>query len=267
MTESPSQRRPVPWNGNDVVFIFLLWISLTIICVRLATFGLGDENTKYNVPRATTAHPLTQLIQRSTEQPIMLLAAFFSAVILAPVTEELLFRLVFQGWLQKRTAVVSTAFPKLGYPYLSGGVSIFVVSIVFAAMHGGQRTEQSLDVLYYGILGVATANLLTCFFVTLYLSRVCGAKMSDFGFRTDKIPMDFLLGLGVFALCAPGVLVVHKGLSQLFPTVAVDPVPLFLFSIALGILIYRTGRLLPCIIMHAALNGFSFLALVLQSSY
>jgi len=36
-------------------------------------------------------------------------------------------------------------------------------------------------------------------------------------------------------------------------------VPLFFFALVLGTLYYRTHRLLPLIVLHAALNGTSLL--------
>ncbi|MEK6249967.1 MAG: CPBP family intramembrane metalloprotease, partial [Planctomycetales bacterium] len=40
-----------------------------------------------------------------------------------------------------------------------------------------------------------------------------------------------------------------------------DPVPIFLFSLALGYLYFKTHRILPCIITHMALNALSMLIL------
>lgn len=252
--------RPVPWTGADVALIFLLWFSLTILCVRFYTFGLENEIVS---GESTTKHPLTQLIERGRERPVVLLVAFFGAVVMAPVTEELLFRLVFQGWLRKQTAELERRFLKQNTSWLSAAVSIFLVSLVFAAMHGGRRTEQSVDILFYGILAIATANVLTCLFGVIYLHRVCGAEWSDFGVRVEKIPFDFLLGIGVFFLCAPVILSLHWLIQECFPGAATDPIPLFLFSLILGTLIDRTGRLSPCIVVHGCLNGFSFMTLLL----
>ncbi|MFP6750246.1 MAG: type II CAAX endopeptidase family protein [Pirellulaceae bacterium] len=39
---------------------------------------------------------------------------------------------------------------------------------------------------------------------------------------------------------------------------------LFLFSVGLGLIYQRSGRLLPCVVMHMALNAFTMLALYLE---
>ena len=41
---------------------------------------------------------------------------------------------------------------------------------------------------------------------------------------------------------------------------------LFLFAVGLGLIYQRTGRLLPCIVMHMSLNAFTMLALYLEIS-
>ena len=40
--------------------------------------------------------------------------------------------------------------------------------------------------------------------------------------------------------------------------------PLFLLSLGLGYIYQRTGRILPCIIVHALVNGSSLAALALS---
>ncbi|MFT7642674.1 MAG: membrane protease YdiL (CAAX protease family), partial [Pirellulaceae bacterium] len=43
-----------------------------------------------------------------------------------------------------------------------------------------------------------------------------------------------------------------------------DPIPLFFLSIGIGYVYQRTHRILPCILIHMLLNGFSILLLWLQ---
>ena len=251
-------RRPVPWNGVDVALIFLLWISLTIVCCRFAVSQVEMRAGQVNGRKPTPVHPLTQLIERGREQPVVLVVAFFSGVMLAPLAEEFLFRLLLQGWVRKR-AVFSLDDQRVGM--LPGVVSIFVVSVIFAAIHGGQRTEQNIDTLFYSMIGLAVANLFTVGLGMTYLIWIVGADRSDLGVPPGGGISDVLTGIATFGLCGPAILALNILLRYQFPEAATDPIPLFFFSVVLGILFYRTGRLLPCVTMHACLNGFSFVVL------
>lgn len=57
----------------------------------MLVYGIGQEST----------HPLIQMII-ADPNPLLLLVAFASAVIVAPICEEIAFRLLLQGWLEKR---------------------------------------------------------------------------------------------------------------------------------------------------------------------
>ena len=260
---SEKDRYSVPWDGFDVVVLFILWISLTIACLHGVLLLSGSGNVEAPSPRTVTdKHPLTQLLEQGRKQPVILLVAFLCAVILTPMTEEFLFRLVFQGWLQKKTASLWNVPSEKNAKYLPGGLSVFGVSLVFAAMHGGQRSEHSVEVLFYGISGLAIANLLTLCIGVSYLAITRRASRRELGFSSNHLTFDLLLGCGTFILCGPAILFLNMLLRSAFPENATDPIPLFLFSIALGCLYFKTRRLLPSIVMHACLNGFSFFALI-----
>jgi membrane protease YdiL (CAAX protease family) len=47
--------------------------------------------------------------------------------------------------------------------------------------------------------------------------------------------------------------------------VAPDPVPLFFFALVLGTIYYRTHRILPTIVTHAAFNATTLLVLWVAS--
>ena len=67
-----------------------------------------------------TQHPLLRLLQQDQNWPILMLLAT-SAVVVAPLSEELLFRVILQGWLTRRCG--STA-------------GITLVAVLFAFIHG-----------------------------------------------------------------------------------------------------------------------------------
>lgn len=269
----------VPWQGSDVFFIFvvscLLILFCTSFCVQLFVSKNIDRTNRSDIlaieqgtdtktarlspdDKKTTLHPLTQLIQRGREKPIILLVAFLSGVVLAPLTEEFLFRLVLQGWLTKTLS-------RFGNQRLrnttSCVLSLLIVSLLFAFMHGGERREQAVEPLFAGLLGLAIANLLIFVFGTTYLSLFRQARAKDLGFDFRKIPKDLALGGLVFFIATPFILGLNYFLRILFPDSVVDPIPLFFLALILGTLFYKTRRIQSSIILHALFNGFSFLVL------
>jgi membrane protease YdiL (CAAX protease family) len=65
--------------------------------------------------------------------------------------------------------------------------------------------------------------------------------------------------------CWPSILISSTVFSLVhIPAGASTVVALFPFAIGLGLLFQRTGRLLPSVVMHMALNGFTMLAIYLK---
>lgn len=67
-----------------------------------------------------TTHPLLQLLKNDPSAS-NIAKTMLLAVVIAPLSEELMFRVTLQGWLSR---------------YVPAGISIPVVAIVFAAIHG-----------------------------------------------------------------------------------------------------------------------------------
>jgi hypothetical protein len=87
-----------------------------------------------------------------------------------------------------------------------------------------------------------------------------GATAADLGWTPKTASGDVKLGLATFAAIAAPIYAVQITFQYLLPAnLAPDPAPLFFFALVLGALYYRTHRLLPLIVLHAALNGTSLL--------
>lgn len=97
-----------------------------------------------------TAHPLQEMLFEERSPWVMVLA-FFSAVIFAPAAEELLFRGILQGWLEKRFGVTRTAIAHDGItdqpmielqpgldPRVANLTALVVPAAIFALVHFGQ---------------------------------------------------------------------------------------------------------------------------------
>jgi membrane protease YdiL (CAAX protease family) len=247
------KRQPVFWNGFDVFLLFFFWLTMTSVGIGIMLpIFVGQHHSVQQPPQptqTTTDHPLSQLLEHSKKSPIILLVAFFSGVLSAPLVEEFLFRLVFQGWLTKK---------------LNNGLfSIVIVSIIFALAHAGKRTVQPVDIQFYAMLGIGIINIFLFCFGIFYLVKIRGVSFCELGFRANRIFYDLAIAAGTFIVSAPLILSVNMSLRNNFPDKITDPIPLFMFSIILGMLYYRTGRLFPCVALHAFLNGFSFAVILL----
>ena len=87
----------LPVNARDwgwcVVIGLVAWVA-SLLPVQ------GTQALLYTWLQAPSQHPLVQLVIEEPS-PSLLAVAFVAAVIVAPVCEEIIFRLLLQGWLEK----------------------------------------------------------------------------------------------------------------------------------------------------------------------
>lgn len=150
--------------------------------------------TAYNqISDEPAAHPI-EIILRENPTPWIIFWCFFSAIVVAPLVEEFLFRVILQGWLEKK---------------------FYGARILFAA-------ESSTPMPHSGAIIAA------------------------------EVPPPFMW---------PPIIISSLTFSFLHVGHGPDPIPLLLLALVLGYLYAKTHRILPCIVVHMALNGFSMLAL------
>jgi membrane protease YdiL (CAAX protease family) len=131
-----------------------------------------------------------------------------------------------------------------------------MVSLLFAAMHF-RRPELALDtptIVYFQSINTV-ASLLCIVVLICWLKFAAGATLADFGIVPGRLAADVKLGLlGFLAVTGP-VYAVAFAAKQLLPeNVVTDPIPILLLALALGVLYYRTHRILPAIVLHMAFN-------------
>jgi len=237
-----------------------------------------------------SGHQIEQLLRQKRGIGIWILVAAM-ALLAAPVAEEWMFRVVLQGWLEKverslfywvrrfqRMRASSAGVPIGQYfslrrlpwtaPFLGVG-SILVSSLLFAGLHFRKAGPPSpprelLNILLCQGLG----NLLTLAGSGAFLKITCRAQAVDFGLSWQDMPKDILRGLAAYLLVIGPVYVVMiltkiflilLGLDWLAP----DPAPLFVLSIVLGLLYFRTHRMIPCVVLHMAFNAAGLLVFLL----
>jgi membrane protease YdiL (CAAX protease family) len=259
-------RRPVPWGGFDLLLVLLFYLIVQSGVVEVTRTILGPNAihpvAAYDAEEAEPTHPVATLVAEG--DPWVLLLCFFSAVIAAPVVEEFLFRALLQGWLEALEHRWRRKMPTLGRLLPRAAAPIALTSLLFGVMHfrvaGPQMSSRSLVVM---LAANAIVSLLTIVLAIGLLRWHVGATAADLGWAPRKLPSDVGLGLVAFAAIAVPIYVAQFALVAAFPKyLAPDPVTLFFLALVLGTLYFRTHRIMPSIVVHAALNATS-LALAL----
>jgi membrane protease YdiL (CAAX protease family) len=282
-------RRPVPWRTADVALILVVYLLSPALvfqawssrsgaaasqdqkpaagpskaAAREAAFGRLSQSGKMPpLPIAergepSTEHPLGRLLEKSKSRLAILLVVVMATVI-APVVEELLLRLTFQGWLEaaerrwrRRRAWLRRCLP--------GVMPIALVSLCFAALHIRAATTAEELPSVASIAARAIGDLATIGVILLWLPLGTGATLRDLGIVPGLWRKDIAIGLVAFAAVTGPILVFNAAISPLAKDVVLDPVPIFLLAIVLGALYYRTHRILPSIVLHASFNATSVL--------
>ncbi len=278
-------RRQVPWNGAAVGLLLAVFLVSQAVSVRLARRWFepaqmsvtdstahdvqGPDEASASKPDVTrpgghgaAAHPLVRFLaaQRGKLWAIWLAAAV--GVVMAPLVEELLFRVLLQGWLESRESRWRRAWsPLRRLP--RGVVPVVMPALVFASLHfrsgpPPDETESLGPVLVANALG----SLVTLVVAVVVLRMGFGATLSDAGLNGRPWLKDIGRGTIAFAALLAPIYIVQLALTKLLAPweIAADPFALFLLAMALGYLYYRTHRLLPPLTLHVCINLFGLIA-------
>jgi membrane protease YdiL (CAAX protease family) len=256
-------RRPVPWNGWDLLVIAAIYFSTVSVALWILSPRPPAGNTKpvqkAAVPAEKNEHYVIQLWRQDPRSVTKLFSAI-AAVIVAPIVEEFLFRLLLQGWLEKADRRLRRRLRALA----PGALPVVTVAVFFAAMHyRGDQPDHDATMLIRALLGNAVAGLVTVALGVAWLRARWGTTLADFGIEPRRLGRDFALGLAAFLAVAPPIYLLQMALVQWVSPGTADPISLFFFALALGFLYYRTHRIVPAIALHMTLNATSLLFLLL----
>ncbi len=216
------------------------------------------------------SHGLWLLLQDRPSAGTLFLC-FLVAVVAAPLMEETLFRLLFQGWLAtcelrlrelQRADLVAgqdAAILRIPRPRWFGAFSVVVVAACFSLIHIRSTADvPSADDIFAVLLRQLCGYGVALPLLAAWLTWGRGVPLRTWGLARKTFWPDLRLGLRWFATLAVPIYGLQVGLSAMTPdSVVVDPLTLFPFGLVSGVLCLRTGRLLPAIIFHMALNGTS----------
>jgi membrane protease YdiL (CAAX protease family) len=192
-------------------------------------------------------HPLMEMFKDSPDASFFVVL-FVAAAIVAPIFEELIFRVLLQGLLEKLFSFVGTA-PEFVFEVILG----IRVRATPAPLLSPQAAEGSpQEVLFIPDSPYPNSNPYTP--PVIVHDHVVPAEFSD----------DGQLG----PLCGPPAWL-PIGISSIFFALlhyshGPDWVALTLLAAGMGYLYQRTHRVVPSLIVHALLNGLSMFGLWLQ---
>jgi membrane protease YdiL (CAAX protease family) len=207
----------------------------------------------------TTQHPLETLIREGGGFWLVALGVL-SAILVAPVVEEIVFRLIVQGWLESLEIRARRSLRELGIGF-PGLTPMTLTAVLFAAVHyrvaGPAMSVHQIGLLFLIQAAAGAGTLGAILLLTAGLRR---ANWEDLGFVPKKLLTDVKTGLLACLAIAPPVYVIFIVARKLLPGhLAVDPIPLLLLALALGLLYFRTHRIVPSIVLHMSFNGISVL--------
>jgi membrane protease YdiL (CAAX protease family) len=269
-------RRPVSWTGLDLLVIFFFYLTISSLAgigrpvsqryfleLTGANAILKPNESQPAVERKadeekTAAHPLAQLL-KNKDMKVLALCAIVGAGIV-PIAEETLFRLLLQGWLESAERGWRRRWRGAIRKLPRGILPILAVSLFFASLHFRKaKTESEPSNLFFDMFLLGVIHLLVIGFAWLWVRRRAGATAQDLGWDASKFGGDVLAGIAAFfAVVVPIFAIQIVFGAYLLPIeYAPDPISIFFFAVVLGTLYFRTHRLVPSIVMHAMLNGFS----------
>jgi membrane protease YdiL (CAAX protease family) len=261
-------RRPVPWGGGDLVLSLLFYLAMQVGVVATAHGVFGRQAlappVMYDPDKIDMSHIVARLMVGSGMWTLLL--CMVSVVLIAPIVEEFFFRVLLQGWFDKLERRNRRRLPTLRWFMPHGLWPILLSSFLFARLHFRVGPpEVNMKTFAWLLAGDGVAKLLTMVFTVGWLRWRVGATAVDFGWVPKKLLGDIRLGLIGFVMMAAPVYGLQFVLVQVLPKyLAPDPFPLFFLAAMLGLLYYRTHRMMPSVTVHAALNATSFVLLWLQ---
>jgi membrane protease YdiL (CAAX protease family) len=169
-----------------------------------------------------------------------------------------------QGWLEASERRHRRRL-RLLWRILPGAGPVVLASLVFGGVHfrlGAAAEPTPAPVVVVAVwVADATAKLLALAYMIVLLRAHRGATAADFGWAPRKLASDTGLGLLAFVAVLPLIYALlncsQRAVDHVFGAdrVAADPLPLFFFALVLGALYYRTHRIAPSTVTHAALNA------------
>ncbi len=209
--------------GRDVglgCLVFLCFVPITFL-VQAALTQIWEYE-----------HPTLDLISPDASL-LTILSAWWMAVLVAPVSEEIFFRAVLQGWLSR--LFVNNVRPEAT---LIGG---------WPGQHESPLAAEQADST--GVVVTESDNP----YQSLSTAAVSQPTHNGSSVYVAQAWAPVVISSLLFSL-------VHLGQGP-------APIPIFVFALGLGMIYRQTGRIVPCIVAHFLLNCFSMSVFTIEQLY
>lgn len=275
----PRRQRTVPWGVNVIPLVLVLYLLMPFLVyplvqeLQVSNFRFQEEVSNTN-PEAekdlAEQHSLTILMQKSGHNPVVILVCFLVAVIVAPLAEEFVFRVVIQGGIE------ATLRREFGRSALTKRLPILITALFFAAVHFRPKQEidrASIDQTFQIMTATMIGNLATVAVSIVIFRNFFRIRWSDIGLWDFRqigrdalgallLQLAILIPIGIVIITVQTLAKTQWATDHGISSNMVDPIPLFLFALVLGTLYYRTRRFASVFFLHAFFNLCSFLALL-----
>jgi membrane protease YdiL (CAAX protease family) len=219
--------RDLGWPANMRQFVRDVSVGGAACLAALAPVHIAQAALMFALfPDTKSGHPLIKMVMDAPPDPWILLLSGVAAVVVAPISEEIAFRLLFQGWLERRED------DRLGWRKSAAGE----MQNEPAAIAGDEATDTNDE------------------------SNQPAASSPDVinSPMESEPPRRGTAGLpyGWFPIVISSIAfgVTHFGYGP-------EPVPIFLLGLVLGYIYQRTHRIIPGIVAHALFNLFTMIVL------
>jgi membrane protease YdiL (CAAX protease family) len=225
-------RRRAPWQALDLLLIVVFHILAASAVVDLDRLLFPEAAAPAAGPAAagkpSTEHEVLVLL-RGERSLAALALCIVAAVVVAPISEEVFFRLLLQGWLERAERRWRGEF-WFSRGLLRGSVPVLGSSLAFALLHSRKAAlPLSPQALFHILLCSTIVKVATTVFALVLVRVRAGATWVDLGFRRRDLARDVGLGLGAALAVVPWIYVLQLSLASVLPE-SVSPDPFTLVS-------------------------------------
>jgi len=287
-------RRP-SWSGVEVLVVFFLFhwgvilgivldylvgdspppspaesaLSQTVAVMDSKPAFREDCSWRRDDPSASerdelAVHPVFLLLQADPSLGTVLWCSAV-VVVLAPVVEEVIFRLVLLGYFAERERRWRRRVRFLR-GFLPGLIPVVGISIWFALLHGRSAEEiPAVEEVRQAMNFTAQLGIVTLLAVMIMAAGKRGGFLANMGVDLRKLGYDLKVGALACVVVTPPLWLLQAQLTRLLAPLGwvPDPVPIYFLAVVLGMLYYRTGRVVASVVLHVLHNLASFLLALL----